>query len=389
VTTERSGNVAIEKGTGSRQGTTVWVEGDFSGYVGDFIEYAKIVAKARRERIEVNASLVSMGRYSAPQDAIFSMPLPQNGLSGALWIPAEALKSKGKKKEREATIRLYVHDLFVKDISTDYSIFGEVNCDTLRVVTSRDDIADDADYHNFQAGLLDAIETKFYPSIASNSALVNDARIKNDILQAASKREDKALIENMVFETTSGEKVTGKQILSREKVFVVSEANAKDMEVGDTFHKLGEGVSVVAPAGLKKVLDTTIGTVGRAEVAQTVYAMTRGEQASPQEAKEFAEVGKLVSQLSGFSTEFRKKMAAEAEHVTGRIIINIDSPIFKEAKRLTEDGRRDLASIRLIGVVAHEMAHQESGVHDVEFYKSFEKIESNLEAKIIGLLKPY
>ncbi|MEM4282789.1 MAG: ATP-binding protein [Candidatus Woesearchaeota archaeon] len=386
VVTDRWGNVVIDKGNRLKQGTRVWVEGDFSEYVTDFIDYARLVAKARAECIEVNGSLVSRTEYSAPKDSIFSMRINQNGIKGVLWIPVEVPQSKTRKKEREATIRLYVNDLFVKDFSTDYYICGEVNCDALKVVTSRDDVVHDEQYEKFQASLLDFIETKFYPSIASNSELVNNARIKNDILKVASKRGDKTLIENMVFQTTSGEKVTGKDILSREKVFVISETNRRDMELGDTFHKLGEGVSVVAPVGLKKTLDKILETVSRDEVSHLVVTLTRGKEASSEEKRQFREVGKLVNQLTGYKVEYRKKITAEAAHSPGKIIINIESPIFREAKSLVERGRKDLAMVRLIGVVAHEMAHELHGVHDVEFYKNFERIVSQLETKIIRLL---
>jgi hypothetical protein len=389
VVTDRSGNVTVGSTIKSEQGTRVWVEGDFSGYTADFTGYAKIVAKARPEHIEVNGNLVSRNEYSAPNDAICFMGANHNGITGAIWIPTEALRTKSKRREREATIRLYVNHLFVKELSTDYYIFGEVNCDALEAVTSRDDVADDENYHMFQASLMDFIETKFYPNLASNPVLVNDARIKNDILQAASRRGDKALIENMTFVTTSGESITGKQILSQEKVFVVSVTNPSDTEVGDSFHKLGAGVSVLAPVGLKRILDRTIGTVERAEVAQIVETLTKGEQASPEEAKRFEEVGKLVTLLSGYEVEYRKKMAAEAEHAPDRIIINIESTIFEEAGRLISEGRRDLAAVRLIGILAHEMAHRYFHVHDVEFYKNLEIIVSQLETKIIGLLKSH
>ncbi len=387
VTTDRSGNVAFEKGDREKQGTVVWVEGDFSEYLSDFTEYASVVAKARPEPIEVNGRIVSGGKYGASEECIFSMPLDDQNISGGLWIPTEVLKDKGKKKERDATIKLFVNDLFVKDIAMDYYVFGEVNCDRLNVVTSRDDILGDEDYEKFQAKLLEIVETKFYPHIASSSALVNDARIRNDILQTASRRGDKGLIENMEFQTTSGEKVTGKEILSRDKVFVVAETNPGDMEVGDTFNELGQGVSIVAPIGLKKILDKTIGTVDRREVSQIVFDLTVGEKASPREVKEFEEVGKIVALISGFKVEYRKNLVAEAMHSLGSIIINIDSPVFKEAKQLIDDGRRDLASVRLIGVVAHELTHENHGVHDVEFYKEFEHSVDRLENKVIEFIK--
>jgi len=367
-------------------GTKVWVEGDFTGYVNDFTEYARIVAKARAEWIEVNGDLVSRAEYSPPKNALYWMQVRENGIRGVLWIPAEVSRSKDKKKEREATIKLYVNDLFVKDLSTDYYIFGEINYDALTVVTSRDDVLNDENYVSFQTKLLDVIETKFYRDIASNPTLVNDARIKNDILRAVSKRGDKALIENMVFETTSGEKITGKQILSQEKIFVVSETNPDDMAIGDTFHRLEAGVSVVAPVGLKRILSTTIGTVGRDEVSEIVAKLTRGENATPEEVRQYEGVGKLVNILSGHKVEFRKKMAAEAMHEPGKIIINIESPDIREAKRLLDEGRKDLAMVRLIAVVAHEMAHEFSSVHDVGFYKNFEEIVSQLETKIIDKL---
>ena len=92
-----------------------------------------------------------------------------------------------------------------------------------------------------------SLNSKSNSGIASNSTLVNDARIRNDILQAASKHTDTGLIENMMFERTSGEKVTGSQLSLHKNVFVVSETNVGDMQVGDTFDKLGEGVSIRGP----------------------------------------------------------------------------------------------------------------------------------------------
>jgi|GEM_PF-2624415 len=201
VTTNREGKVWIEKGERSKQGTKVWVEGDFSEYVHTFKEYAKMVAKTREEYIKVNEELVSRKEYSSPSDVTFSMHINQNGINGVLWIPEEVLKSKDKSKEREATINLYVNDLFVKEISTDYYIFGEVNCDSLNAVTSRDDIVDDDSYRRFLNDLLDFIERKFYPSIAYNTTLVNNVWIKNDILRVVQKHGDKTLIENMLFDT--------------------------------------------------------------------------------------------------------------------------------------------------------------------------------------------
>ena len=136
VVTERSGRVTTEAGNRSEQGTRVWVEGDFSEYVADFVEYANVVAKSRREKIEVNGTIVSRKGYLSPKDCLFSMPLEGKGVAGVLWIPAEPLDRRSRGKEREATIRLYVNDLFVRDLSTDYYIFGEANCDELKVATS-------------------------------------------------------------------------------------------------------------------------------------------------------------------------------------------------------------------------------------------------------------
>jgi len=113
-----------------------------------------------------------------------------------------------------------------------------------------------------------------------------------------------------------------------------------------------------------------------------------GEQASPREVKEFEEVERtIVALISGFKVEYRKDLAAEAEHSPGRIVINIDSPIFKEAKQLIDDGRKDLAAVRLIGIVAHELTHENHGVHDVEFYKEFEHEVGRLETNVIGFIK--
>lgn len=385
VVTERSGRVTTEAGNRSEQGTRVWVEGDFSEYVADFVEYANVVAKSRREKIEVNGTIVSRKEYLPPKDCPFSMPLKDKDMAGVLWIPAEALDRRSRSKEREATIRLYVNDLFVKDLSTDYYIFGDANCDELKVVTSRDDVVVDGNYRVFQDRLVDFIETKFYSGVASNSTLVNDARIRNDILQAASKHSDKGLIENMMFERTSGERVTGSQLSSQKDIFVVSETNVGDMRVGDTFDKLGEGVSIVAPTGLKKLLEKTIGTIKRSEVSQIVTERTRGEPASPREMKQFVEVGELIASLSGFKVEYRKNVAAEAEHTTGKIIININSAVVEEARKLISDGRRDLAAVRLIGIVAHEMAHEQAPVHNVGFYELFENKITSIEDRVIRI----
>jgi hypothetical protein len=245
----------------------------------------------------------------------------------------------------------------------------------------------DEKYEDFQSRLLEFIETKFYSGIASNSTLVNDTRIRNDILQAASKHTDKSLIQNMMFERTSGERVIGHQLLSHKNVFVVSETNIGDMRVGDTFDKLGEGVSIVAPAGLKRLLEKTIGTVNRSEVSTIVIERTTGEPASPKEILQFAEVGELVASLSGLKVEYRKSVVAEAEHTAGKMIININSPKVEEARKLISDGRKDLAAVRLIGLVAHETAHEQEAVHNVGFYELFESEINAIEGRFIRMFR--
>jgi hypothetical protein len=117
-----------------------------------------------------------------------------------------------------------------------------------------------------------------------------------------------------------------------------------------------------------------------------VTERTRGEPASPEEIKQFAEVGELIASLSGLKVEYRKNVTAEAEHRTGKIIINIDSPIVEEARKLIFHGRRDLAAVRLIGIVAHEMAHEQVAVHNVGFYELFENRVSAMEDKVIKML---
>jgi hypothetical protein len=385
VTTERSGKVAIEAGTKSEQGTRVWVEGDFMQYVQDFVTYANVVAKARKENIKVNGTVVSLGRHAPPGDCLLSLNFSNSPITGAIWIPGEA--SERKRQEKDTIIKLYVNDLFVKDFSTDYYLFGEVNCDALNVVTSRDDVAEDEQYGVFWTNLTDFIEIQFYPRLAKEVDLVNDARVKNDLIKAASKRSNKALIENMMFETISGKKLTGKEVMASERVLVVSEANRSDMEIADKLTNLGQGIGVIAPAGIKKMLNATIGTVERSEASQIVTTLTRGEPATPQEAKRFGEVGKLITELSGMQVEYRKKMAAEAQHIRGRIIINIDSSIFEQARLLIDRKKRDQAAVRMIGTVAHELAHEEVAVHNVEFFQVFERRISRLEDEIMKLLE--
>jgi|GEM_PF-3243857 len=159
------------------------------------------------------------------------------------------------------------------------------------------------------------------------------------------------------------------------------------MEVGDKFHQLGLGTTIVAPSGLKKIIEGAIGTIKRDEVKEIVTESTKGEPATTEEVREYKDVGELVRILSGFAVEYRKKITAEAQHLPGTIIINIESSSIREAKRLLEEGRKDLAMVRLIDIVAHEMAHETSSVHNIEFYKNYEANVSNLGAKIINLLK--
>jgi len=241
--------------------------------------------------------------------------------------------------------------------------------------------------------LMNFIETKFYPQIASNSAIVNDARIKNDILLASSKLGDKGLIEKMIFETTSGEKVTGEEILSTPKVFVASETNPRDLEIGDKFHHIDEGMSIIAPTGLKRILDRTIRTVDRSEVSLVIREKLSGKPVNEGEKAEFLEVGKLVTSICGRGVDFRKGMQATAQYdpITGRITINIEAGVFREAKMYVEKGRKDLALIRLIGTVAHELTHSKTRrgaeVHDVEFYKMFENTVHETEKRVIEILR--
>ena len=393
VTTDRTGSIQIENGNRKNKGTCVWVTGDFSSIKDEFIEYAQIVAKTRPEDVRLNGVRISQQKYAPKCETVFAMNINELGIKGYIWIPSEALRQKGKKKEREATISVYVNDLFVKNLATDYYVFGEVNCNDLRLVTSRDDVANDRYYEEFYSTLINLIETKFYPQIASNSAIVNDARIKNDILLASSKLGDKRLIEKMVFETTSGEKVTGEEILSSPKVFVASETNPRDMELGDKYHHIGEGISIIAPTGLKRILDKTIRTVDRLEVTLVVREKLSGKPVSEREKAEFLEVGKLITSICGRGVVFSKGMDATAQYDpnTGRITINIEAGVFREVKMYIEKGRKDLAMIRLIGTVAHELAHskihRDAEVHDVEFYKVFEKTVHEMERKVIETLK--
>jgi len=393
VTTDREGSIQIEEGNGGSPGTSVWVTDDFSQVKGELIEYARIVAKARPEDIKLNGVKMSQQSYAPKGETIFRMSVSEKEIKGCIWIPSEVAEGKRTKKEREATISIYVNDLFVKNLATDYYVFGEVNCDKLWLVTSRDDIAYDEYYEQFYNRLMNFIETKFYPQIASNSVLVNDARIKNDILLASSKIGDKRLIERMMFETTSGEKVMGKEILARPKVFVVSEANPKDMELGDKFHHLDIGMSIIAPTGLKRILDKTIKTIDRSEVTVIVRQKLSGKTISEKERAEFLEVGELITSISGRSVEYRKGMEAVAQYdqVTGRITINIEAGIFREVKMYIENGKSDLAMIRLIGTIAHELAHskceRDAEVHDVQFYKIFEETVDEIERKIVTMLK--
>jgi hypothetical protein len=393
VATDRTGSIKIENGNRKDKGTSVWVTGDFSSLKDEFIRYAQIVAKTREEDIKLNNMKTSQQKYAPEGETVFTMNMNEHNIKGCIWIPSEALSQKGANIEREATIAVYVNDLFVKNLATDYYVFGEVNCDELRLVTSRDDLTDDEHYEKFYSELINFIETKFYPSIASSGILVNDARIKNDILLASSKLGDKRLIEKMVFETTSGEKVTGEEILSREKVFVVSETNPRDMEIGDKFHHLGEGMSIIAPTGLKRILDKTIGTVDRTDVTLVIREKLTGKPVSEKEKTEFLEVGKLITAISGCGVEFRKGMDATAQYDphTGKITINVEADVFHEVKMHIEKGRKDLAMIRLIGTVAHELAHSKTErsaeVHDVEFYKVFEETVEEIERKIVSMLR--
>jgi len=393
VTTDRKGDIQIRNGKRRKLGTCVWVSGNLENVKEGLVGYAKIVAKARPEDIRLNGTKISQQKYAPTCETVFNMSIDKAGIKGCLWIPSETSKKKRTKKEREATISVYVNDLFVRKLATDYYVFGEVNNDDLHLVTSRDDIANDKSYEQFYNELLTLIETKFYPQIASNSTIVNDARIKNDILLASSKLGDKKLIEKMVFETTSGEKVTGEEILASPQVFVASETNPRDMELGDKYHHLGEGMSIIAPTGLKRILDKTIRTVDRSEVAVVVREKLSGKPVSERERAEFHEVGRLITSICGRAVEFRKRMDAVAQYNpnTGRITINIEARIFREAKMYIEKERKDLALIRLIGTVAHELAHSKTGrgaeVHDVEFYKVFENTVHETEKKVIEILK--
>jgi len=390
VTTDRQGHVNIKEGNREQKGTTVWVECQLASLVQELLSYGRIVAKARLEQILLNGKLVSQGKYQPLTSALSSTNVAIDGITGCIWIPAEA-PAKARHKEREATIRIYCNNLFVKNLATDYYVFGEINCDNLRVVTSRDDFEEDDLYTKFHNKLLEFIETQFYSQIASSS-LINDSRTKNDILIAASRRGDRTLLENMLFETPSGEKLKGKDIMARKDVFVVSETNPKDLELADKFHQLGVGVSIIAPTGLKNIMSQTLGTIGRSEVSSVVIEKLTGKPASRHEEDEFQEVKRLVADLCGLEVELRKEMqaAAECAYTKGKIAISIEAREFTEARDFLRKNRKDLAMVRVLAVVAHEMAHvstRGNPVHDVRFYQEFETMIEKLHQKLIKFLQ--
>ena len=391
ATTDRQGHVNIKESNREQRGTTVWVECQLGSLVQEFLSYGEIVAKARPEQILLNGKLVSQGKYEPPTSALSSTNVAIDGITGCIWIPAEPPTTKARHKEREATIRIYCNNLFVKNLATDYYVFGEIDCDNLRVVTSRDDFEEDELYTTFHNKLLEFIETQFYLQIASSS-LINDSRIKNDILIAASRRGDRTLLENMLFETPSGEKLKGKDIMARKDVFVVSETNPKDLELADKFHQLGVGVSIIAPTGLKNIMSQTLGTIGRSEVSSVVIEKLMGKPASRHEEAEFQEVKRLVADLCGLEVELRKEMqaAAECAYTKGKIAISIEAREFTEARDFLRKNRKDLAMVRVLAVVAHEMAHvstRGNPVHDVRFYQEFETMIEKLHQKLIKFLQ--
>jgi len=119
VTTDRTGSIRIENGSRKDKGTSVWVDGNFSSIKDEFIGYAQVVAKARPEDVRLNGVMISQQKYAPKGETVFTMNINESGTKGCIWIPSEALEQKGAMKEREATIGVYVNDLFVKNLATD------------------------------------------------------------------------------------------------------------------------------------------------------------------------------------------------------------------------------------------------------------------------------
>ena len=139
-------------------------------------------------------------------------------------------------------------------------------------------------------------------------------------------------------------------------------------------------------------MSQTLGTMDRSEVSTIVAERLTGKAASKKEEGEFQEVKRLVAELSELDVELRKEMQAVAQcaYAAGKVVINIETPAFIEARDFLRRNRKDLAMVRVLGVVAHEMAHVSSRgnpVHDVGFYQEFETALDKLQRKVIVFLQ--
>jgi hypothetical protein len=379
VVIHRSGTLEWGEGERTSQGTTVAVEGDFGDLVEEALPYVRRVAAKRPEPILVNGEEASGDPFSADSEAA-THAFRTELVEGALGARADAAGGE---------VDLYHRRLYVDTIHPEPGVVGEVNCDALNLVATRDGVQEDEAWEAFRE-TLDEQVGELWAKVARGP----DAdRFARHLFRRAREADETELVERIPVERLDGRRQPWEE--------VVAEARKRDRAV--TYFS-GRAGGVVQEAVERGVCVAVRVTSGDARLALHRDAQERGlesiyrEDALRRRLQEEDEATVVEGGGSGALADAARDLLAEEvknlevlfvrdassrANLTGNVLeLNVEDDLVSRADEVAEEDRH-LAQALLAPVAARELARRDldrdrHDVHDERFARREEDVRDRL-----------
>lgn len=383
VTVDRSGTLRWDGGERTSRGTTVAVEGDFSDLVEEALPYVRRVAAKRPEPIVVNGEHVSGKPLAANSDAA-SHGFETGFLEGSLGVRTDA---------PEGGVDLYHRRLYVDTIQADPGVVGEVNCDDLHLVATRDAVQEDEAYGAFREAL-DAQVAKLWRKVARGP---DAERFARHLFRRAREEGETELVERIPVELADGRRLPWEE--------VVEEAGNRGRAV--TYYS-GRPGGVVEEAVERGICLAVRVTSGDARLALHRDARERGlesiyrEDALRRRLEEEDEAtvveggaggalaeaarGLLAGEVKNLEVLFVRDASRQAD-LTGNVLeLDVEDDLVGRAREVAEEDLH-LAQALLAPAAAHELARRDldrdrRDVHDERFARRRASVRDRLLGEV-------
>lgn len=386
VTIDAQGTLTWSQGERSTRGTTVAVDGSFHDLVREAVPYLRRVAEKRPEPILVNGKQVSGKPYSARTDAIVH-EFRTDHLDGALGVTDDAT-TRG--------VRVYHKGLYVETLHEDIAVTGEVNCNALNLVATRDGIREDTAYEAFR-NALDEQVGRLWTKVARSPYADRFAR---HLFRRARETGDTELIARVPVELSDGRQVPWRD--------VVAEAEAEGKAI--TYYSGSPGQAVEDGVDRGTVLAVRVRS-GDARLAlhddanrhgvESIYRedalrrrLEEEDDATVVGGEGFEALARtarnlLADEVPNLEVIFMESPTRRAE-LTGNLLeLNVTDALLQDANDVAASDEL-LAQAMLAPTVAHALTRRDLNrdrldVHDEEFQRHRDRLRDRLLRRIARL----